>query len=436
ARAAYAQAAEHLERALAIPGLDATRRGDLLVGLGQARARAGAVDAARVAFDGAAAMARADGDGVLLARAAIGAGGLGVVVAGEDPARSALLREAIATLGDGEPALRARLMARLATERPYAPGGDRLALSAEALELARESGDPDALLEALVARRIGVWDPDHLGEREATSRELVAMGRGRGDRERELQGHHWLMVDLLEAADVRGAERELAAHERLADALCLPAYRWYGPIWRGLIAVLRGDAAAGARLAARGAELGAAAGDANAELSAVMNAVTARFIEGRTAEEDAALLERFVATSPVGIAYRSMLAWVLAARGDAASARAHLAIVARDGFADLPRDVNWMSAMHESAEAALALGDEVVMADAERLLVPFRGRLVLSGRATCSYGLVDTMLGRLAARLGRAGEAAARLDAAEAIAARNALTPLGEMARAARAGCA
>ena len=106
ARAAYAQAAEHLERTLVIPGLDGARRGDLLVRLGQARARAGAGDAARAAFDQAAAIARAAGDGVLLARAAIGAGGLGVVVTGEDPARSALLREAIATLGDGDTALR------------------------------------------------------------------------------------------------------------------------------------------------------------------------------------------------------------------------------------------------------------------------------------------------------------------------------------------
>lgn len=436
ARAAYAQAAEHLERTLAIPGLDGDRRGDLLVRLGHARARAGAGDAARVAFDGAAALARAAGDGVLLARAAIGAGGLGVVVAGEDPARSALLREAIATLGDGEPALRARLMARLATERHYAPGGDRLALSAEAVGLGRASGDPEALLEALVARRIGIWDPDHLDERTVTARELIASARALGDLERELQGHHWLVVDLLEAADVRGAEQELTAHEELADALCLPAYRWYGPIWRGLIAVLRGDPAAGARLAARGAELGEAAGDANATFFAFMNAITARFIAGRTAEEDVAAIEHYVATSPVGLAYRSMLSWVLAARGEASTARAHLAIVARHGFADLPRDVNWMSAMHEAGEAALILGDEAVMADVERLSAPFGGRLVLSGRAACCYGLVDTMLGRLAARLGRPADADARFDAAEATAARGGLTPLGAMARAARAATA
>ena len=110
-------------------------------------------------------------------------------------------------------------------------------------------------------------------------------------------------------------------------------------------------------LAARGAELGEAAGDANASFFAFMNAITARFVEVRTAEEDVAAIEHYVATSPVGLAYRSMLSWVLAARGEAVAARAHLAIVARDGFADLPRDVNWMSAMHESGEAALILGE-------------------------------------------------------------------------------
>ncbi|HTI34151.1 MAG TPA: hypothetical protein VL422_10780, partial [Miltoncostaea sp.] len=173
--------------------------------------------------------------------------------------------------------------------------------------------------------------------------------------------------------------------------------------------------------------------DGNARFFAMMNAITERFIEGRTAEEDAAAIEHFVATSPVGIAFRSMLSWVLAARGEAAAARAHLAIVARDGFADLPRDVNWMSAIHEAAEASLLLDDAALAAETERLLTPFAGRLVLSGRAACCYGLVDTMLGRLAARLGRADVAAARFDAAEATAAREGLTAFGAMTRAARA---
>ena len=57
---------------------------------------------------------------------------------------------------------------------------------------------------------------------------------------------------------------------------------------------------------------------------------------------------------------------------------------------------------------------------------------MLSGRASRCYGLVDTVLGRLAARLGRPADAAARFDAAEATAAREGLTPLGALARAAR----
>ena len=90
--------------------------------------------------------------------------------------------------------------------------------------------------------------------------------------------------------------------------------------------------------------------------------------------------------------------------------------------------------MHEGAEAAMLLGDEAVMADAYALLAPFAGRLTVSGRASCSYGTVNLLLGRLAARLGRDEVAAAHIDAAEATAERGGLTALVEAARAARAG--
>ena len=190
------------------------------------------------------------------------------------------------------------------------------------------------MLEALIARRIGLWDPDHLAEREAVSRELIALGRGMGDRERELQGHHWLVVNLLEGGDVR-RRRGRDRRSRGAGRRPLPA---------GL-PLVRADLAGPARARSAATRppgpgwppaaptLGRAAGDGNADMSEYMNAITARVIAGRMADEDVAALERFVATSPVSIAFRSMLAWVLAERGEAAAARAHLAIVAPDRFA-------------------------------------------------------------------------------------------------------
>jgi hypothetical protein len=60
------------------------------------------------------------------------------------------------------------------------------------------------------------------------------------DAERELQARNWLVVDLLELGDIAAAREAIAAHERLAERLRLPAYTWWGPMWRATLAILEG----------------------------------------------------------------------------------------------------------------------------------------------------------------------------------------------------
>ena len=119
----------------------------MLIEHGDALARAGdpgAVAAFAEARDLAA------GAPELVARAALGACGVGVTIIDVDLDRAAWLEAAAEQLGDGHPGLRARLLARLAIELAYE--GDRLgAFSEAAVDAARAAGDPDALLAALNA---------------------------------------------------------------------------------------------------------------------------------------------------------------------------------------------------------------------------------------------------------------------------------------------
>ncbi len=98
ALSADSEAGAHYERALAALPPGDPRRGELAARLGDARNRSGDRAAARAAFAEAAASARAAGDPELLARAALGAGGLGVTIGPCDEGLAALLEEAAAGL--------------------------------------------------------------------------------------------------------------------------------------------------------------------------------------------------------------------------------------------------------------------------------------------------------------------------------------------------
>jgi hypothetical protein len=120
ARLAYDEAAEHYSRALEAlaldVGIDVGERCELLLSLGEARRSAGAVDASRTDFLAAADLARQLGSGERLAHAALGYGGDWFAAGRVDETLVALLDETLAALPEGDSALRARTLARLASE--------------------------------------------------------------------------------------------------------------------------------------------------------------------------------------------------------------------------------------------------------------------------------------------------------------------------------
>jgi len=392
------------------------RRTPLLLARAEAqlRAGAGAGDDARAAFGDAAAAARASGDADALARAALGHGGLGVTIIDVDERTVALLEEALAASSRSS-ALRARLTARLAVELYYAPGRDRSeALSEEAVALARASGDDGALAYALNARHVALWRPDRARERLATTDEMLAVAECAGDPVAELQARNWRVTDRFELADRHGWWTEVEAHGRLAERLRLPAYRWYTPLWEAVRAQGEGRFADSHPLQAAARADGERAGDRNAELFAAMLEAHEGVMRGEMQEMDVAFLRDKVASSPAATAYRTMLAWLLAARGAHDEGQCELAAVARDSFADLPFDANWLSAMVETAEACRLLGAREAAAEVYARLAPYAGRNAAAGRAVVTYGSVERPLGLLAATTGHHAEAVAHLEAAVA----------------------
>jgi DNA-binding SARP family transcriptional activator len=409
ARLAYEEAAEHYGHALEVAG----ERPELLLARADALMRAGDPEADAACADAVRA-ARAAGDPELLGLAALVSCGLGVTIVGLDARRAALLEEALDALDDGAYALRARLLARLAIALYYAPQRDRSGpLSAAAVAAAREAADVDALLAALNARHVGLWHPSGLAERFRVAGEMIELAVAHGRPEAELQGRHWRCVDLWESGDLAGFQAGVGEHARLADALRLPAFQWYAPMWRAAIAALQGRSDEATRLAAEGAALAARAGDHNGELfqhlirlSLVIQA--RRFDD----EEMLAFTEHAVAHYDSGMAYASGLVWLYAELGRTDDARALLDRIATDDFAALAWDANWLSALGELAEATAVLGDRERAAALYERLLPYADRRIVAGRAIYDQCSAQHALGLYARTLGRHEQAAAHFEAA------------------------
>ena len=373
----------------------------------------GAAKRARAAFAEAAELARAGRDWPLLARAALGHGGMAVVIAAADQTAVRLLEDALAAVPARQPATSARLLARLSVELYYADPARARELSAEAVEQAQRSADPAALAAALHARRVALWSPQHAGERLAVADEMVAAAEAAGERETVLQGRNWRVVDLVELGRVREAAAEVDAYEALADAVALPHFRWYVPLWRATLAQLAGRWAESRELADRALGLARQADDPNGPLFVGIQHHLGLHAQRRVGEMGRRRLVEGAAVSPATAEWLVNLALVDAETGATEAARRLVSELARDGCSALAMDANWHGAC-VLAETAVLVADREAGAAVYPLLEPHAHLFPVIARAVGCLGSADYYVGRLAALLGRDDEAEARLRRAVA----------------------
>ncbi|HEX5616505.1 MAG TPA: hypothetical protein VFZ83_15225 [Acidimicrobiia bacterium] len=415
ARLADEQAIEHFERARVAATADGScilepaDEAALLLDLGRARLRTGAVAAARATYSDAVTAARAAKDPVLLAHAAIGLGGgpdvsVGFELATADPELLDALTEALATLPADALALRAVVTARLAGARHDAhDAAAARALSAEALELGRASGDAQAHAITLAARHGALWSPDTLDERLALDDELLECAR-QVDAPLALQAHLWRLADLLESGQLARADAEMAA---LADGSMghdQPRYWWYATLYRAMRALLDGRIADAADAAEQAHALGARLGARNNGASHALQTFFTAREQGRLAGVPE-LLDALAGRYPAQLAWVASAAMARVEVGDLDGARRQLEFLAADDFRGLPRTGMWLPTMVGLADVVHALGATREAAALYDLLLPFRDRYVMVSRILVCLGSVEHALGVLATTLGRLDDA-------------------------------
>ncbi len=350
----YKLAIDALDQAPSDPALTCR----LLLACGNAQNKAGDTLEAQETFRRAADTARALGSSQLLASAALGYGMPGQMAGGiVDDALVALLEEALDAVGDDEPALRARLVARLAIELSFSEAGERRAqLSSEAVELAREVGDPRGLGFALVARHWSLWGPGNVQERLEAANDLLGLAESSGDERLAIAGHRWRMIDLLELGDIDSADIEMDAFAKIAERRRRVSDTLYVHIYRAMRLLLAGEFDAAEAEGYAAVTLGNRVQDPNTGNATLLQACTLRRERGRLERLEApvrAYAERFAAIP----GWVCVLAHLLAETDRHDEAREILDAFAADGFRGVPLDGIWLGAVAYLAETAAALGD-------------------------------------------------------------------------------
>lgn len=410
---AYEEAAGYHQRVLDGLDLSPAERCDTLLALGEASSRAGDTDRARAAFHQAAELAQQMGSPERLETAAIGYARRFVEEPGVvDEDLVQLLERALAA-GEGTDGLtRVRLLGHLCGALYYADARERIdELSSAALAMAERLGEPEALAYAHAARRRALWRPEHLDERFAASRAIVEHAETAGNLELALQGHGWLVVDLLEAGDVAGVGEQIDAFERGAAGLRQPLYEWNVRVWRAMRAAMKGELDRAEQLSQEALAAGQRAESLTAPHYFAVQLFSLRRDQGRLGELQAAA-EEFVRRFPAIPSWRGALAMVHAESGDLDAAREQFDLMAGRDFTDLPLDGNWLIGVTLASEVCSQLGDARRAAVLSRLLQPYENALVVVALAAVCYGPAARFLGLLASTEGRLEDAARHFEAA------------------------
>lgn len=423
ARLAFGEAARWLGEALPECIGRPHQRIAVLLDLGRAEVHAGRTADARTHMEAAADLAAERGDADALAAAALGLGTCVVPIGEADHALVARLRQAVERLGPSDPAVRVRLLARLAVELYWEDGAVAREESAAALAAAEETAvDPGTFAEALWARLFTLRGPDRLDERLALGRRLVDTAIANGDIDGEFRGRVWWLPELLRSGQVPAYRANVERLALLARRSGQPLHHWYAEVFGAERDQLVGDpesAMARSQAAAGIADrLGIEAGGVyRLGLQVPLGRDVGGLVELRDPLQEAA--DRY----PGLVTLQMMLAFVDAELGSVEQASAALARLGAEDFVAVPSDSLWTATLCLAAEVAYRLEHVPAARSAARLLEPFRGTCAVQG-VPVAWGAVDRAVGLARLTSGDRAGATNALTAALALHRRWGFAPL------------
>jgi DNA-binding SARP family transcriptional activator len=412
---AFEEAALHFARGLEVAeefgSASPEERCDALIALAEAQNRAGDTAPADANFERAAALARAVGDAERLAAAALRAGPLsylGIVRANREQIR--LLEEALAGLPEGEDTrLRAMVTARLAlvivyeTDVPDAGTLRRsLALSNDAVAMARRAGDRVALGYALNGRMHALWGIGPAPERLATGTELGEIADDIGDELLALHGHMWRIRELMAQGDVDVVNEEIARFRARDTGPVHPLEASYAFNVTAMMALLEGEFERAERFGQRALEVAEGHNELAFSFYGALMLWT-WWQRGDLAELDG-LIKEVVDQAPAEyLTVGAVQALIHAEAGNAEGAMRQLHALATRGWDNVAEDQSEGVSLAMAAAACSVLGATAreLAAPIYEAMRPYAGTaVVVRAPAAACVGPADHYLGLLAATMG------------------------------------
>ena len=381
---------------------DGGRACEALLVLAEAQSKADKMESGRKNFVETARIARKLGRHDLLSRIAL-AMDSNITAGAIDRELVSLIEESLAAFENQESTTRAMLLAKLAASLYWSENSERVAsLCEQAVALARRLEDVGALIFALWRQHYALWRPENLDQRLAIASEMIGIADRLHSVEWARRAHEIRIADLLELGDLRSTENEFLIYQKLYTQ----PDRQNGSVQiiRSMRALLRGELVEAERQAEEAMNIGMRNQQPRALTSYAAQLTMIRFEQGRLKEMES-LLSSYVVQFPQLDVARCALILASIESENREQARTQFEYFARDDFAHLRRDWNWLATVTVAAQVSVYLDDTARAESLYRLMLPFARRNVMLGWYEIGYGSASRTLGILAAALRRYDEA-------------------------------
>ncbi|MEA2680894.1 MAG: hypothetical protein QOK03_2616, partial [Candidatus Binataceae bacterium] len=376
---AYEEAVRLLQSALRTAesgGIDTLElRYDLLMEASEALTASGLISQARQAFEEAGRLAHKLGDGDKLARAALGRAG----TPSENEVDQTLvgvLDDALSAGGPQDILTRAKMLARLGSELKWNRDERAHSVTAEALELAKESGDTLTRIYVLYWGSVATWSVDNLEVRISNLTEAVDLAEGIGNKLWILKTRHMRFPSLLEKGDMLRADADLARFAELTDELRLP----FG--WKQLAfaerALMDGRLDDAEKFAFQSLEIGRRLERRFRTIRQAFNSLSLilRAEQGRIAEIEP-LYRSAVTRRPSHILANCALAFCKAEMNQRRDAALIFDYITGNDLGSIPRNSTWYAIMVLLSEVCVYLDDAPRAERLYKLIAPYADRNAL-----------------------------------------------------------
>ncbi|MET4637302.1 LuxR C-terminal-related transcriptional regulator [Mycetocola sp. 2940] len=410
ARREHAQAAELWDAAVALSAGHGIRSTDLLLEKARSQARAGRTAVAWHTCTAIADLARSRADAAAMADAAVVL--RGVMDFALQAEIHELCIEALALLGESDPARSARVRAQLAvTGSPWV--ATRYFILDEALPDVTTS-DPDAAFLTLNALQVQqVW-VGYVDDRLAIADRTIELGRRIGNDDDLSWGLLWRINALLQLGRLVELTAELAVLTAVVRRMREPLWDWRLALVHAVLLHLEGRFADARERADDALSLAEGAGDASASWMHLIMTSDIALRTGEGLEEAEASVRAVLQDAPYFA--RGWLAGLLTAQGRRTEVEAMWKAI-RPHLAEFPRhSLEWLIGAVGHSAVCVYLADRDAAGELYDDLLPFERMQAAALALTPSSGPVALALGRLAALRSQTDAARRHLETALALA--------------------